>query len=149
MDCWQQIYPAAEDRFSKADDQAMVLRGNIRGTKILLLSDLGRSGQSALLNESTNLSADIVVSGIPGGNEPLCDELIKASQPKVIIITDSEFPANLRVNTVLHERLESHGVPVIYTRTAGAVTILFNNGGWEIRTMNTAYFIPKHEPEQY
>ena len=47
--CWQILFPNATDNFAKADDSPLVLLGNFRGTKILLLSDLSRAGQSDLL----------------------------------------------------------------------------------------------------
>ncbi len=82
-----------------------MLLGNLSGTKILLLSDLGRDGQSALLERTNDLRADIVVAGLPTEGEPLCDALLDAIQPKVIVIADSEFPANRRASRELKERL--------------------------------------------
>ena len=46
---WEILFPPPENKVAKADDRPLVLRGNFRGTKILLLSDLSRAGQSALL----------------------------------------------------------------------------------------------------
>jgi competence protein ComEC len=135
---WQQLHPTPDDNFSRADDQALVLRGNIQGTKILLLSNLSRSGQSALLARTNDLSADILISGLPDVGEPLSDELINACKPKTIIIMDAEFPVNQRASPQLRERLEKHRIPLIYTRDAGAVTIIFKHNGWKIRAMNAS-----------
>jgi len=104
--CWQILFPNATDNFSKADDSPLVLRGNFRGTKILLLSDLSRAGQSDLLATTNDLRADIVVAGLPTEGEPLCDALIDAIRPRVIVIADSEFPATRRASRALRERLE-------------------------------------------
>ena len=71
-----------------------MLLGNFSGARVLLLSDLGRDGQSALLARTNDLRADIVIAGLPNEGEPLCDALLDAIQPKVIVIADSEFPAN-------------------------------------------------------
>ena len=84
--------PAATNNFPRADDNALVLLGNFHGARILLLSDLGRDGQSALLERTNDLRADIVVAGLPDEGEPLCDALIDAIHPKVIVVADSEFP---------------------------------------------------------
>jgi hypothetical protein len=43
-----------------------------------MLSDLGRAGQSVLLECTNDLRADIVVAGLPNEGEPLCDVLIVA-----------------------------------------------------------------------
>lgn len=138
--CWQVLHPGADDNFPKADDNALVLLGNFHGTRILLLSDLGRAGQNALLARTNDLHADIVIAGLPGDWEPLGNALIDASQPRVIIIADSEHPATRRASLALHERLAAKKIPVIYTRTADAVTIVTKSNGWELRTMDGQKF---------
>jgi competence protein ComEC len=140
--CWQVLYPDVNDNFPRADDNALVLLGNFHGTKILLLSDLGREGQSALLARTNDLHANIVIAGLPEEGEPLCDALCNAIQPKIIVIADSEFPANRRANPKLRERLEQKEIPVIYTRDSGAVTIRVRPNGWELCAMDGEKFSP-------
>jgi competence protein ComEC len=132
---WTVEHPVAADSLSQADDAAMVLRGNFFDTRVLLLSDLGRAGQEALLERAPDMRADIVVACLPNQGEPLSDALLDAIQPRVIIITDSEFPATERASPRLRGRLEARNVPVIYTRTAGAVTIRIKPGQWKLKTM--------------
>ncbi|MGD0252854.1 MAG: ComEC/Rec2 family competence protein, partial [Verrucomicrobiota bacterium] len=122
--CWQVLHPGAGENFAHMDDAALVLLGNFYDTRVLLLSDLGRNGQSALLAGTNDLRADVVIAGLPDEGEPLCDALFEAVQPKVVIIADSEFPATRRASRTLHERLDQRQIPVIYTRTAGAVKIV-------------------------
>ncbi len=133
---WRVLYPEGTNNFPRADDNALVLKGNINQTKILLLSDLSRTGQDVLLAHPEELRADIVVAGLPAEGEPLCDALIEAIQPRIIIIADSELPVQRRANRALRERLEQKNIPVIYTRDAGAVTISVRPGGWNLRTMD-------------
>ncbi len=140
--CWQVLHPGAGENFARMDDAALVLLGNFYGTRVLLLSDLGRSGQSALLARSNDLRADIVVAGLPDEGELLCDALFDAVRPKIIVIADSEFPATRRASRELKQRLSERNVPVIYTRTAGAVKIVTRPGGWELRTMDGQSFSP-------
>lgn len=134
---WSVLHPAADDNFSQADDGALVLLGKFHGTRVLLLSDLGRRGQEILLNRSNDLRADIVVTGLPVQTEPISDALLDAIQPKVIIVADSEFPATERAKPPLRERIEARGVPVFYTRTAGAVTIRIGPKRRELRTADS------------
>jgi competence protein ComEC len=134
--CWQVFAPDAADDFARADDSSLVLLGDFCGPRVLLLSDLGRAGQNALLVRTNHLRADIVIAGLPDEDEPLCDALLDAAQPKIIIIADSGFPATRRAGPRLRARLEQRGIPVIYTRAAGAVTILSQPDGWELRTMD-------------
>jgi competence protein ComEC len=131
---WTVLYPAATNNFPRADDNALVLLGNLQSAKILLLSDLSRTGQDVLLAHPDNLQADIVVAGLPSEGEPLCDALIDAIRPRVIVIVDSAFPAQRRANRKLRERLEKKNIPVIYTREVGAVTITVRPGGWGLHT---------------
>jgi beta-lactamase superfamily II metal-dependent hydrolase len=138
--CWQVLHPDARDNFEHADDASLVLLGNFYGTRILLLSDLGREGQSALLSRTNNLRADIVIAGLPDEGEPLCGALLDAAQPKVIVVTDAEFPATRRAGRELKQRLSARNVPVIYTRTTGAVKIVTRPDGWELQTMDGQKF---------
>jgi competence protein ComEC len=130
---WKILHPALADSFSQGDDSALVLSGNFNGVRVLLLSDLGRPGQNALLERNRDLRADIVIAGLPADGEPLCEPLLDAIQPRVMVIADSEFPATRRASAELRERLEQRKIPVIYTRETGAVTFTFRSSGWELR----------------
>lgn len=132
---WQILYPSGTNNFTRADDNTLVLLGNIRGVKILLPSDLSRSGQDELLSGTNDLRADIVVTGLPDNSEPLSDSLLNAIQPKIIVIVDSEFPASRRASRELKERLLQKQIPVIYTRDSGAVKIIVNKTGAKIQPM--------------
>ena len=132
---WKILWPE-NGRFPRAGDAAAVLLGNFSGTKILLLSDLSRASQSALLAWSNELRADIVVAGLPDAGEPLGDALIEAVRPKAIVIADSEFPATRRASRQLQERLAQTKIPVIYTRDSGAVKITADKAGWKLRAMD-------------
>lgn len=137
---WEVLHPGAGDQFAEADDNSLVLRGEFGGTKVLLLSDLGRTGQRVLLGRTNDLRADIVVACLPEQGEPLGDDLLDAIQPRLIIVTDSEYPAAKRAGAKLRSRLEQRGVPVIFTRDTGAVTISLRNPGWQARTMSCLVF---------
>jgi competence protein ComEC len=133
---WTVLHPEPTDHFPQADDNALVLCGEIHGTRILLLSDLGRPGQDALLERQPDLRAEIVVAGLPQQTEPLNDALLDAIQPKLIVIADSEFPAPRRAGRALRERLERRGIPVVYTRNVGAVKISLRKNGWTASAIN-------------
>jgi beta-lactamase superfamily II metal-dependent hydrolase len=105
-----------------------------------LLSDLGRPGQNALLDRNPDLKADIVVTGLPVRSEPICDALLEQVQPRVVIVSDSEFPISERADAKLCERLGKRGVPVLYTHSTGSATIEFQENKWNIRTMSGVKF---------
>lgn len=133
---WQVLHPDAADHFSQADDSALVLWGDFGGMRILLLSDLGRGGQEALAGRAHGLRADIVVTGMPTSGEPLCDALLEAVQPQVIVVADSDLPVNRRAGPKLCERLAQRNSRIIYTRAEGSVTVEVDKSKRELRTMS-------------
>ncbi|HVM48899.1 MAG TPA: ComEC/Rec2 family competence protein [Candidatus Acidoferrum sp.] len=134
LGAWTVLHPEPTDHFAQADDNAVVLSGRIRGTPVLLLSDLGRPGQDALLERHPGLRADIVVTGLPSRGEPVCDAFLDAVRPRVVVVADSEFPAYERASPKLQTRLAQRKLPVIYTREEGATTIEWRGNAWELRT---------------
>jgi competence protein ComEC len=132
---WTVLHPEATDRFPQADDNALVLFGQIQGVRVLLLSDLGQPGQDALLERTPALKADIVVTGLPVKNEALSDRFLDVVQPELIIVADSDYPVWERASSKLCERLARRNVSVIYTRSAGAATIEFRKNTWKLRTV--------------
>lgn len=137
---WTVLHPSATDRFPLADDGAVVLLGELRGTRVLLLNDLGRAGQEALLARSPTLQADIVVAGLPAAGDPLAEGLLRAIRPSLIVIADSEYPATRRASLRLRERLARGQMPVVYTREAGSVQLTIRPGRWELQTMSGQHF---------
>lgn len=133
---WHILHPTKDDESTQADDGALVRQAELHGVKILLLSDLGRTGQNFLLDRETNrLRSDIVVTGLPTQTEALCEALLDAIQPRVIVIADSELPATARASLKLKERLKRRKVLILSTREAGAVSIIFHPERCEIRTV--------------
>ena len=135
---WTVLAPGSDTDFSRADDNALVLLGKINDTKILLLSDLSRAGQSRLLDHPEQLSADLVVSGLPSenGGEPLSDDLLAAIHPRAIVVVDSEYPAQRRASSALRGRLEQKNIPVLYTREQGAIKISIVQHGWQLSAVD-------------
>ena len=130
---WQVLFPGNTPRTTgKTGDSALVLRGDFYGTRVLLLSELSRAGQSELLAAVPDLRADIVIAGLPEEGEPLCDALLAAVHPRRIVIADSEYPAARRARPALLERLARTGIPVLYTRTASAVKITVTKRSYEL-----------------
>jgi competence protein ComEC len=132
---WQVLHPAATDRFSSGDDNAVVLRGEFKGVRVLLLSDLGRPGQKLLMERHAELRAEIVVTGIPAKEEPLMEELLAAIKPKVVIVTCALQPATEQARPELRERLAQGSWTTYYISDHGSVTISFKPVGGEVTAM--------------
>ena len=137
---WTVLNPSETNQSSgvlaRADDNALVLRGELQGTHILLLSNLGKAGQDALLEDNHDLRADIVIAGLPAQGDPLNNTLLDAIRPRLIIIADSDFPVMRRASPALQKRLAQRRIQVLYTRTAGAVTITLRKNQWQATAMN-------------
>jgi beta-lactamase superfamily II metal-dependent hydrolase len=89
-----------------------------------------------LIERHPELRADIVVAGLPQQDEPVGDALLDVVRPKLVVIADSEFPVSRRASAALRARLERRGIPILYTRDAGAVTVSLRPPCWEARTMS-------------
>ncbi|MCS7338068.1 MAG: ComEC/Rec2 family competence protein [Verrucomicrobiae bacterium] len=131
---WRVIHPRPDDRFQQADDAALVMYGTIRGTRVLLLSDLGWWGQKILIERNENLEADILVAGLPADSQAVADSLLEKVKPKLVVIADSELPATRRAPKELRRRLAGRQFTVIYTSQVGAVEVTLTNGKWSVRT---------------
>jgi competence protein ComEC len=93
---WRVLHPAAEDRFSRADDNALVLLGEFEGVRLLLCSDLGRLGQRTLLEREPGLCVDVVIAGMPSPDEPLSDGFLRLLGPQLVVVSAGEYPASER-----------------------------------------------------
>ncbi len=129
---WRVLHPDAADHFPQADDNALVLGGEVEGMRLLLLSDLAKRGQNALIERHPDLRADIVISGVPVPGEPLAEGLLELTRPKVIVVTDSLYPATARAGSRLRERLGKQPARVFYTSDAGAVTLVLRARAWVV-----------------
>ncbi|MBM3876416.1 MAG: DUF4131 domain-containing protein [Verrucomicrobia bacterium] len=130
---WTVLHPEGTERFTQGDDSALVLRGEFHGTRVLLLSDLGKPGQLALLDSGQDLRAAIVVAGMPTQGEPLAVALLDAVKPRAIVLQDSEYPAQRRAPKQLRDRLASDGVPLFIATADGTTVIEVKPGGVTVR----------------
>lgn len=144
---WTVLHPGPQEHYPAADENCLVLGGTLYGTRILLVSDLGIKGQNALLQRGADLHADIVITGLPNDGRALSDDFLEAIQPQFVIVADSEFPASEHASSRLIERLEEKGIRVLYTRSAGAATIKFHQGGWQVQTTRGMMLDSRQLPE--
>jgi competence protein ComEC len=128
---WTMLHPTADDKFPQGDDASLVLHGECEGVRILLVSDLGRPGQEALLRRTNDLRAEIVITGLPEKTEPLSEAFLDRVAPQLIIVADADYPAPARASRRLRERLGSYPATVLFTRDSGAVEIIFRPAGWQ------------------
>lgn len=131
---WTVLYPGLGDKYARADDSAIVLRGEFWGLRVLMVSDLGRLGQRRLMERENDLRADIIVAGLPTRDEALIGPFLEAVQPRLVVVASGEFPASNRASRSLRRRIRDAGCSVVYTDEVGAVTMIISEGIWEART---------------
>jgi beta-lactamase superfamily II metal-dependent hydrolase len=130
------LYPTSDTTFSRAQDNALVLAGNIGNSRLLYLPELGKAGQQALLEHPEQLKANIVIAGLPPQGQPMKTELLAAIHPKLIILADSEQPTTQRASDKLMSRLESFGAPVLALHKEGAITLESSGSDLVVRAMS-------------
>ncbi|MGE3311688.1 MAG: ComEC/Rec2 family competence protein [Limisphaerales bacterium] len=131
---WQVLHPAADDKFPQADDGSLVLRFGEGPESVLIVGDLGRPGQDALLRRHPGLRAGIVISGLPTRGEPLVDGLLDALQPRMVIIVDAAQPAPARASGPCKSRLRARlSMAAWFTSETGGLELRRTRGRWELR----------------
>lgn len=131
---WTVLHPAPEDRFSQGANNAMVLKASLHGTRVLLMSDLGRTGQTQLLNREADLGAELAIAGLSSADDVLGTSLLDAIHPRLLIVACPEYPANAAPSRALRQRLAGLGIPIVYTSDSGAAVLRFGKSGWELST---------------
>jgi beta-lactamase superfamily II metal-dependent hydrolase len=135
---WSILNPGVADQFPQADNNALVLRKQYYNRSILLLPALGRDGQDALMRRHPELRADFVIAGLPSRDEPLCEPLLDMLHARIVIIADSEFPANRRAPVRLRDRLAHRQEQIIYCHIEGAITLDIAPEKYSLRTADGA-----------
>lgn len=116
------LHPDGEDRFPKADDQSLVLLYEIQGWRVLVAPDLGRAGQQALCDrQGTNLSADILITGVPREGEAAGPRLLELVRPKLLVVGTGWRPATDRTPRITRNRLRREKFPTLFTEDIGAL----------------------------
>ncbi|MCX8108746.1 MAG: MBL fold metallo-hydrolase, partial [Verrucomicrobiae bacterium] len=129
------LHPAQDSSLTVADDNAIVLGGQLAGVQVLMLSDLGAEGQMALADRGGIRPGGIVITGLPSRGEALGEGLIAQVKPELVVVADANWPAYSRAPEQLRQRLGRLGVPVLDGSEVGAVTLRLRNGRWLASTM--------------
>jgi len=129
---WEVLHPVRGKNQSRNIDNALVMRAEFHGVRVLLMSDLGEIGQESLVRRVDNLHADLVVTSVPNFGEPLQPWLLEAIKPKVILVHDSLFPLGERAPAKLRARLARMEAQVFYTTDVGGTRVEIAPEGWRI-----------------
>jgi ComEC/Rec2-related protein len=133
---WRVLHPARGDRFSVADDGAVVLQQTLADLRVTLLSDLGKGGQSAWLNRDEEFASDITIAGLPRAGEPLGESLFTEMHPGFVLVASADYPVQERVKPATRSRLERGEATVWFSEDAGTVQVLESRAGLRVQAMD-------------
>lgn len=146
---WTVLSPISPDSGRTADDNSLVLRRRFGDLRVLLLSQLSGKSQRALLEGDSgrdDLRADIVISGLPGKQEPLGTDFLTAIAPRLIVITSAHSPSGQRARPELRARLAQTGIPTFFTEEEGALTLEIRSNQAVLRRLDRPLFRLHAEP---
>ena len=129
---WQVLHPPGDMSAKRADDAAVVLRGEFDGVWMLLTSDLGAAGQQMLLERGLDLSADILVTGVPRSGRALSDEFLASVHPELVIVQDERLPVEGRLIRSERLRIRQYAKQVFALSNAGSVCLRIADGEWHV-----------------
>ena len=112
-----------------ADDRVAVFRLHWRGWKILFTSDAGMGTELRMLDNLTDVSADIIIAGRHRSDVSLCDRFLDAVNPRAIIASNASHPDGEAIPPHAMAYWKSRGMQVIDQRESGGVTLCVDERG--------------------
>ncbi len=138
---WKVLHPASS--FSRADDNVVVLRSEIHGWGVLLLSELGALGRKALFESGIDLRADILICSIPDSGEGLEAAFLAAVQPRLVVIGQVDAPfKRVRPREIL-KAAQQTGAWVVKTSNESAVTLEVTANECRVETQEKWFCLSK------
>lgn len=127
------LFPPASWKASVADDQALVLRLECRGWRVLMMSDAGFVTEKALLASGLDLRADVLVKGRHGSDFSGLPEFVNAVKPAALIYTNCRFPEGERAPDSWRDRMAAKGIMIFDQAKTGGVTVSIDDRGIRVR----------------
>lgn len=126
------LHPDINDKFSAADNGALVLKCSINRKTVLLLSDLGRLGRQSLFSRELNLKSDILIT--PANTEMILEtDFLSTINPKLIIFVETTHQTNNLAFTRAVSELKKKQIQVEYVPDNRGLTLLINQKNWQIK----------------
>ncbi len=108
---------------SRADQRVVVCRLVWHGWRILFMSDAGMDEELEMLEQGIDLPADLIVAGKNRSDLSLIDEFVEKVNPRVMVLTNAEFPEGERRSEKRIGYWRSKGVAVMDQSESGGVVI--------------------------
>jgi competence protein ComEC len=117
------LYPPPDRAVGLADDQCSVVRWEIDGWKILLLSDAGFIAEKWLLEHRIDVRADVLIKGWHESDYSGLPEFINAVQPRAIGVHQVRTLTQRQAVQAWMAQVGQKGIPVFNQEQSGAIEI--------------------------
>ncbi len=117
------------------NDGSIVLFAKIGEYRWLFMGDLEGEGEYELVKSNHKKKADVLKVGHHGSDTSTSEELIKAVQPKIAIISSGENNRYGHPDPVVIERLQKSGANIMRTDESGSITYTYfvrKVGKWRV-----------------
>ena len=115
-----------------ANDLCIIVRIDYGQNSILLMADMEGEGEQFLLEQQTQLKADILKIGHHGGNTSTSEQFLKAVNPKIAIISVGTDNKHGHPHKEIINRLEKYNVTVYRTGVFGTIILTSNGTEWTV-----------------
>ena len=127
------LHPPADAGSRSADDQAIVAQLDMKGFRILLMSDSGAATEDALVRRhGDELRSDVVIFGRHGEDITATESFLRATRPKVIVLNRADPFRDGSDEPALQARLAAAGAKIFDQEKCGAVILTATSRGLEI-----------------
>ncbi len=125
------LYPPAKFWQGRANDHTLVMRLDIGGYRVLWCNDAGFVAEKSLLDtfSEEDLRCDVIIKNHHDGDYSMLPEFLMAVQPRLIISSNQDFPADEKLPEALKQTCEAMHIQLLDQSQTGAVTLRF----WEDR----------------
>jgi beta-lactamase superfamily II metal-dependent hydrolase len=126
-------FPFLHKTHSDPNNNSIVLRLEVGGSRVLLSGDAEAEAEAALADQ--DVRADVLKVGHHGSAFSTGDAWLDRVQPRLAVISCGRHNSFGHPSPVTLERLRRHGVRTYRTDRDGAVTLELRPEGWTASTM--------------
>jgi len=117
---------------ARANERVAVFRMNWRGWRFLFLGDAGLETEYAMLDAGVDISADVLIAGKNRSDVSISDRLLEAVSPRVMVLSNDDFPAEEQRSSERLDYWRSIGVEVFDQAESGGVTLRVDESMLEV-----------------
>jgi competence protein ComEC len=126
------LFPPADFKADRADDQALVMQILVLGKpRVLLMSDSGENTERVLLQNYPDLRCDLLIKGQHHTGVSGTTAFLDRIRPEAIVATSRDFPESERLKPEWLEEVQRRGIKLFRQDQAGAVRIRLFPNRWE------------------